>query len=108
VKKVIHRLDWEDDRVECGDCKRFYTRHVGTSYSVDDMERWRKVNHPALRWMFEVAVVNQGVATVQYTKRACRAKGLEPMPDGLLHRCEAFQPKIEEVVKDEEGQAWWE
>lgn len=105
MEKVIHRQVWEDDRAACDGCKRLFYRHVVTKYDAADMEKFRKVNHPALRWMFEVAQVHEKVATVEYTRRACRAKGLEPMPEGLLHRCPAFRPKIDESIKED---GWWQ
>ena len=106
MEKVIHRVEWVDDRAACEDCKQLYIKHVVTSHSAADMEKFRKTNHPAVRWMFDVAVVNNEVATVQYTRRACRAKRMEPMPAGLLHRCEAFKPKIDHKINDEGD--WWQ
>jgi hypothetical protein len=109
MEKVIHRVGlegWDDDRVDCEGCKRLYLRHIGTSYDAGVMEKFRKVNHPAMRWMFDVVVVNEGIATVQYTRRACRFKGLEPMPAGLMHRCDQYQPKIDQEVN--KGDGWWQ
>lgn len=105
MDEVIHRDDWEDDRVCCDGCRKMFYRHVETKYDAADMEKFRKVNHPALHWMFEVAKVDDHVATVKYTRRACRTKGLEPMPKDVMHRCPAFRPKIDTSIKEDD---WWQ
>jgi hypothetical protein len=105
MEKVIHRLDWEDERAACDGCKWFYRRHMETRYTADEMVKFMRVNHPMNRWMFEVAEVNDSVAVVKYMRRSCKKKGLEPMPEGLLHRCPAFRPKIDTNIKEDD---WWQ
>lgn len=103
--KVIHRLVWEDDRSACDDCKWFYRRHVETQYTAAEMEKFRRVNHRGNWWLFEIAEVKDEVATVKYMRRSCKKKGLEPMEEGLLHRCPAFKSKIDTSVKEND---WWQ
>lgn len=103
--KVIHRQIWEDDRAACDDCKWFYRRHMETRYTAEEMDKFMRVNHPMNRWMFDVAQVSDGVAVVKYMRRSCKKKGLEPMPEGLLHRCPAFRPKIDASIKEDD---WWQ
>lgn len=105
MEKVIHRQIWEDDRTACDDCRWFYRRHVETRYTADEMDRFMRVNHPMNRWMFDVAEVKDKVAIVRYMTRACKKKGLQPMPEGLLHRCPAFKPKIDTSIKEDD---WWQ
>jgi hypothetical protein len=78
---------------------------VETQYTAAEMEKFRRVNHRGNWWLFEIAEVKDEVATVKYMRRSCKKKGLEPMEEGLLHRCPAFKSKIDTSVKED---SWWQ
>ena len=95
----------EDDRVKCNECGHLCMVDETLRFSAMEWEKFRFVNHPALRWMFEGdAVVTKKTAIVKYKTRACDVEGMYPMPDDLPHRCGLFV-KIDEYVK---GDDWWQ
>tara|TARA_R110000772_G_scaffold51719_2_gene118714 strand:- start:8273 stop:8623 length:351 start_codon:yes stop_codon:yes gene_type:complete len=114
--KVIHRLgddvvevgEWVEDRVLCESCGHMDLVQDSISMPAGEMEKLRKVNHPANRWMFETAVVNNDWARVRFKRRHCDVDGLLTMPAGLMHRCPSFRDKLDKSVNIEEATSWWE
>ena len=116
MEKVIHRLgddvveggEWVEDRVLCESCGHMDLVQDSISMPAGEMEKLRKVNHPANRWMFETAVVNNDWARVRFKRRHCDVDGLLTMPAGLMHRCPSFRDKLDKSVNIEESTSWWE
>lgn len=118
--EVIHRQSennlegekWVDDRVLCDGCGLFDFVADRLVMRADDLEKQRKVNHPALHWFFQEVRVSNGWARADYQRRDCKADGLYAMPEGVMHRCHAFRPKIDTGVNKGESaegsSAWWQ
>ena len=99
--------DFGDDRVECKHCA-FYKQEMATQrYPADVWDKIVRVNHPANQWMFELAKVTNGWATITYPRSACFGGEPAPMPVGLKHRCDYFKPFNDQAIQDA-TQEWWE
>ena len=101
--------NWDEfeDRVECQYCSFFKQEVARQRFESGDWDKIVRVNHPANRWMFELAKVKDGWVTVSYTRSACYGGEPAPMPMGLKHRCNFFKPYNEQAIEDA-TQEWWE
>ncbi len=94
----------EDDRVLCINCANAVEVDCQQSMPSEQMEKHRKVNAVALRWMFDNAEVRNGWATVTWKEWQCQATGMSAQPIDLKHRCHLFTQKPASVESD----AWWQ
>jgi hypothetical protein len=99
--------DFGDDRVECKHCSFFKQEMATQRFPADVWDKIVRVNHPANQWMFELAKVKDGWVTVTYPRSACYGGEPAPMPVGLKHRCDYFQP-FNEVAIENATKEWWE
>ena len=107
----IGRRDGDDfdDRVLCEWCQRCGEKEMRQSWTADDFEKFRKVNHPAFNWMWDSVKIRNGWARVEWMQRTCEATDLPAIPKGMRHRCHMFVQvgsKANDAVV--ESTAWWE
>lgn len=103
----VEQPDTLDDRVECQHCSFFKQEMATQRYPADVWDKIVRVNHPANQWMFELAKVTGGWVTVTYPRAACYGGEPAPMPLGLKHRCDYFEPFNKVAIK-EALKEWWE
>lgn len=102
-----------DDRVQCQNCLFFKQDMVTERMPVETWDKLVRVNHPALRWMFELVKVTDGWASVTYARKACHGGEPAPMPPDLKHRCDYFNP-LNQIDNQElesnqkQDKEWWE
>jgi hypothetical protein len=96
----------EDDRVLCGQCDHAQMTDFKQSMPAEQMEKHRKVNAKPLQWMFDVAKVRNGWATVTWKEWQCQATGMSTMPFDLKHRCHLYC-KATAQPSSVESDAWW-
>jgi hypothetical protein len=96
----------EDDRVLCGQCDNANLVDCKQSMPAEQMEKHRKVNAKPLQWMFDVAKVRNGWATVTWKEWQCQATGMSTMPHDLKHRCHLYS-KASEQPSSVESDSWW-
>jgi hypothetical protein len=97
----------EDDRVLCGHCDHAKMTDFRQSMPAEQMEKHRKVNPQPLQWMFDVAKVRNGWATVTWKAWQCQATGMSTMPFDLKHRCHLYS-KATAKPSSVESDAWWQ
>ncbi len=99
--------DWvEDDRVLCQNCANAVNVDCKQSMPAEQMEKHRKVNAKPLQWMFDVAKVRNGWATVTWKEWQCQATGMATQPLDLKHRCHLYS-KATAKPSSVESDAWW-
>jgi hypothetical protein len=97
----------DDDRVLCGQCDHAQMTDFKQSMPAEQMEKHRKVNAKPLQWMFDVAKVRNGWATVNWKEWQCQATGMSTQPLDLLHRCHLYS-KATAQPSSVESDAWWQ
>ena len=97
----------EDDRVLCSNCANAVNVECKQSMPAEQMEKHRKVNAVPLQWMFDVAKVRNGWATVTWREWQCQATGMSTQPFDLKHRCHLYS-KASEQPSSVESDAWWQ
>lgn len=101
--------EWDfEDRVMCNDCLFFKQDMVTQKMPVEQWDKLVRVNHPAHRWMFEMAKVVNGWTSVTYARKACHGGEPAPMPEDLKHRCDYFSPLNKSYGIKTEKTEWWE
>lgn len=96
----------EDDRVLCSQCDHAKLVDCKQSMPAEQMEKHRKVNAKPLQWMFDVAKVRNGWATVTWKEWQCQATGMATQPLDLKHRCHLYS-KATAKPSSVESDAWW-
>jgi hypothetical protein len=96
----------EDDRVLCGQCDNANLVDCRQSMPAEQMEKHRKVNAKPLQWMFDVAKVKNGWATVTWKEWQCQATGMSTQPLDLKHRCHLYS-KATVQPSSVKSDAWW-
>jgi hypothetical protein len=96
----------EDDRVLCQNCANAVNVDCKQSMPAEQMEKHRKVNAKPLQWMFDVAKVRNGWATVHWKEWQCQVTGMATQPLDLKHRCHLYS-KATDKPSSVESDAWW-
>lgn len=100
--------DWvDDDRVLCKNCAKAVNVDCKQSMPADQMEKHRKVNAKPLQWMFDVAKIRNGWATVTWKQWQCEATGMSTQPFDLKHRCHLYSKAIDQP-SSVKSDAWWQ
>jgi hypothetical protein len=100
----------DDDRGCCKTCVEGTRQKQQYNFPADVFEKIRKVNHPANRWMFDIVVIRNGWARVEWEQDWCSATNMPCLPLELKHRCDFYkQVGTETTTGDRDGGAqWWE
>jgi hypothetical protein len=108
--KMIDENWVDDDRGTCKTCVDRTCQKQQYNFPADVFEKISKVNHPANRWMFDIVVVRNGWAKVEYEQDWCSATNMPCLPLELKHRCDFYKEVgTETTTGDRDGGAqWWE
>ncbi len=102
-------VDDKDDRQNCGSCSHYKSVKRKFSVPLDQWDRIVRINHPGNQWMFPLAVIGNGWASVTYDTHECYGGEPDPFPQELMHRCRFYESTQEQDIQNKPvAKEWWE